>query len=114
MNSRNHIMFVGVWFYVYFAGIDLSWNMITIQLRIASETRKTSDVKIRLSIEHITRSRSCFLYTWYYSEFSFGGQCKTLTESNKLIWSSDVSTTNVQEFNIEEDSTTGLMTGYIG
>ncbi len=43
-----------------------------------------------------------------------GGQCTTLIESNKLIWSSNTVHTNHREFDVEEDSKTGLMTVYIG
>jgi hypothetical protein len=43
-----------------------------------------------------------------------GGQCKTLLESNKIIWSSDVGTIQNEGFDIEKDSTTGLMTVHIG
>jgi hypothetical protein len=43
-----------------------------------------------------------------------GGQCKTLMEGNNVIWSSDIGTMNVQEFAIEKDLTSGLMTVHIG
>jgi hypothetical protein len=43
-----------------------------------------------------------------------GGKCKTLIEGGKMIWSSDISSTNIEGFEIEKDSTTGLMTVHIG
>jgi hypothetical protein len=43
-----------------------------------------------------------------------GGECKTLIEGGKMIWSSDVSSNNLEGFQIEKDSTTGLMTVHIG
>jgi hypothetical protein len=42
-----------------------------------------------------------------------GGQCATLTEGNNLIWSSNTAIGN-QEFNVEKDSTTGLMSVHLG
>jgi hypothetical protein len=43
-----------------------------------------------------------------------GGQCATLIEGNGVIWSFDAVTTNHQEFIVEKDLATGLMTVYIG
>ena len=43
-----------------------------------------------------------------------GGQCATLLESNNVIWSSDIGTTNQQEFDIEKNEATGLMTVHVG
>ncbi len=43
-----------------------------------------------------------------------GAECQRLIESNQLVWSSDGNATNDQHFPIEEDSTTKLMTVYLG
>ncbi|CAF2815602.1 unnamed protein product [Rotaria sp. Silwood2] len=139
MNSRNHIMFgsVGAWFYSHLAGIDVSSNMITIRPRMASETKKhlmpkldcqlntlyglvhvsytrderdtiDNSILLRVTIPPNVRARVIF------ESLFIGGQCKILTEGHKIIWSSDVSKRNVEGFNIEKDSKTGLMTVYIG
>ncbi|CAF1233336.1 unnamed protein product [Rotaria sp. Silwood1] len=42
-----------------------------------------------------------------------GAQCKTLTENKKVIWSSNITAMNEQEYNVEKDSITGLMTVHI-
>jgi alpha-L-rhamnosidase len=139
MSSRNHIMFgsVGAWFYTHLAGIDLSSNMITIRPRMASEPKKhlMSKLDCQLSTlygivhvsytrdEHDTISNSILLRVTIppnaqarimFEPLFVGGQCKTLTESKNVIWSSDIGTTNVEEFEIEKDSTSGLMTVHIG
>jgi len=139
MSSRNHIMFgsVGAWFYTHLAGIDLSSNMITIRPRMASEPKKhlMSKLDCQLSTlygvvhisytrdEHDTIPNSILLRVTIppnaqarvmFEPLFVGGQCKTLMENSKIIWSSDIGTTNVQEFEVEKDSTTGLMTVHIG
>ncbi len=139
MNSRNHIMFgsVGAWFYSHLAGIDLSSNMITIRPRMASEPKKhlmsklncqlstlyglvhvsytrderdtvSNSILLRVSIPPNAQARVMF------EPLFVGGKCKTLIEGGKMIWSSDVSSTNVEGFEIEKDSTTDLMTVHIG
>jgi alpha-L-rhamnosidase len=137
--SRNHIMFgsVGAWFYSHLAGIDLSSNMITLRPRMASESKKhlMSKLDCQLSTlygvvhvsytrdEHDTVSNSILLRVTIppniqarvmFEPLFVGGQCKTLMEGTNIIWSSDMSTTNHQEFAVEKDSTTGLMTVHIG
>ncbi|CAF0993590.1 unnamed protein product [Rotaria sordida] len=139
VSSRNQAMFgsVGAWFYSHLAGIDLSSNMINIRPRMASETKKhlmskldcqlstlyglvhvsytrdkcdtvSNSILLRVTIPPNRRARVMF------EPLFVGGQCKTLIESNKIIWSSDVGTVNDQGFDIEKDSTTGLMTVYTG
>jgi alpha-L-rhamnosidase len=139
MNSRNHIMFgsVGAWFYSHLAGIDLSSNMITIRPRMASERKKhlmskldcqlstlyglvhvsytrderdtvSNSILLRVSIPPNAQARIMF------EPLFVGGECKTLIEGGKKIWSSDVRSTNIEGFEIEKDSTTGLMTVHIG
>ena len=139
MNSRNHIMFgsVGAWFYSHLAGIDLSSNMINIRPRMASESKKhlmskldcqlstlyglvhvsytrderdtvANSILIRVTIPPNTQARLMF------EPLFVGAQCKTLIESDKVIWSSDISTMHVEDFEIEKDSTTDLMTVHIG
>jgi len=139
MNSRNHIMFgsVGAWFYSHLAGIDLSSNLITIRPRMASEAKKhlmakldcqlstlygvihvsytrderdtiENSILLRVSIPPNTQARVMF------EPLFVGGQCTTLIEGNHVIWSSDSVTTNHGEFNVEKDSTTGLMTVSVG
>jgi alpha-L-rhamnosidase len=139
MNSRNHIMFgsVGAWFYSHLAGIDLSSNIITIRPRMASETKKhlmskldcqlstlygllhvsytrderdTLSNSIRLDVIIPPNARARIMFEPLF----VGGQCKTIIESNKLIWSSDVSIRHDQQFYIEKESRTGLMTVHVG
>ncbi len=139
MNSRNHIMFgsVGAWFYSHLAGIDLSSNMITIRPRMASESKKhlMSKLDCQLSTlyglvhvsytrdERDTVSNSILLKVIIppnaqarvmFEPLFVGGECKTLIEGGKMIWSSNISSINVEGFEIEKDSTTGLMTVHIG
>jgi alpha-L-rhamnosidase len=139
MNSRNHIMYgtVGAWFYTHLAGIDLSSNLITIRPRMASEAKKhlmkkldcqmstlygliqvsytrderdtvANSILLRVTIPPNTQARVMF------EPLFVGGQCITLIEDNQVIWSSDAVNTNHRQFNIEKDSTTGLMTAHIG
>jgi alpha-L-rhamnosidase len=135
MNSRNHIMYgsIGAWFYSHLAGIDLSSNIITIRPRMVSESKKhlMSKLDCQLSTlygiihvsytrdEHDTISNSILLHITIppntqgriiFEPLFVGGQCKTLIENNKVIWSSDIGST----LDIEKDSTTGLMTVHIG
>jgi hypothetical protein len=139
MDSRNQAMFgsVGGWFYSHLAGIDVSSNTITIRPRMASETKKhlMSKLDCQLStlygVVHVTYTRderdtvsnSILLRVTIppnargrvmFEPLFSGGQCKTLTESNQVIWSSEISDTIVEGFEIEKDSTTGVMTVHIG
>ncbi len=43
-----------------------------------------------------------------------GAKCKTLMEDDIIIWSSDDSRITIEEFKIEKDSQTGVMTVHIG
>jgi hypothetical protein len=43
-----------------------------------------------------------------------GGQCEKLVEGDAVIWSSDGVITNHQEFDVEKNAATGLMTVHIG
>jgi alpha-L-rhamnosidase len=139
MNSRNHIMFgsIGAWFYSHLAGIDLLSNLITIRPRMASESKKhlmskldcqlstlyglvhvsytrderdtiANSILLRVSIPPNTQARIMF------EPLFVGGQCKTLIDGSKMIWSSDISSTDVEGFKIEKDLTTGLMTVHTG
>jgi alpha-L-rhamnosidase len=139
MNSRNHHMYasVGAWFYSHLAGIDLSSDMITIRPRMVSEAKKhlmkkldcqlstlygvihvsytrderntiANSILLRVTIPPNAQARIMF------EPLFVGGQCTTLIESNKVIWSSDVATTNHREFGVEKDSATGLMTVHVG
>jgi alpha-L-rhamnosidase len=139
MNSRNHHMYaaVGAWFYSHLAGIELSPDMITVRPRMASEANKhlmkkldgqlstlyglvhvsytrderdtiANSILLRVTIPPNARARVMF------EPLFVGGQCATLIESNKVIWSSDVGTTNHQGFGIEKDPATGLMTVHVG
>jgi hypothetical protein len=124
---------IGAWFYSHLAGIDLSSNMITIRPRMVSESKKhlMSKLDCQLSTlygivhvsytrdEHDTISNSILLRITIppntqgrimFEPLFVGGQCKTLIENNKVIWSSDIDGT----LDIEKDSTTGLMTVHIG
>jgi alpha-L-rhamnosidase len=137
--SHNHIMYgsVGAWFYTHLAGIDLSSEMITIRPRMASEHKKhlmkkldcqlstlyglvhisytrderdtiANSILLRVTIPPNARARIIF------EPLFVGGQCATLIENDKVIWSSDAVATNYQEFNVEKDAATGLMTVHIG
>jgi hypothetical protein len=139
VSSRNQAMFgsVGAWFYSHLAGINLSLNMINIRPRMASETKKyltlkldcqlstlyglvhvsytrderdivSNSILLRVTIPPKVRARVMF------EPLFVGGQCKTLIESNNIIWSSDVGSIIDQGFDFEKDSITGLMTVYIG
>jgi len=139
MNARNQAMFssVGAWFYSHLAGIDPSSNVITIRPRMASEAKKhlMSKLNCQLStlygIVHVSYTRderdtvanSILLRVAIppnaqgrvmFEPLFVGGQCKTLMEGDNVIWSSDVSSTSVEGFDIEKDSTTGLMTVHVG
>jgi alpha-L-rhamnosidase len=139
MNSRNHHMFasVGAWFYSHLAGIDLSSDMITIRPRMASEAKKHLMKKLDCQLStlygvvHVTYTRderdtvanSILLRVTIppnaqarvmFEPLFVGGQCATLIESNKVIWSSDAVTTNHQGFRVEKDAETGLMTVHLG
>jgi alpha-L-rhamnosidase len=138
MDSRNHIMFgsIGAWFYSHLAGIDLSFNMITIRPRMASEAKKhlMSKLDCQLStlygLVHVSYTRderdtvanSILLRVTIppnvqarvvFEPLFVGGHCITLMEGNKIIWSSDIGTMNIEGFDIEKDSTTSLMTVHI-
>ena len=65
MNSRNHIMYgsVGAWFYSHLAGIDLTSDLIIIQPRMASESKKHLLLKVDCQIEYSIWSCSCSIYT---------------------------------------------------
>ncbi|CAF1175379.1 unnamed protein product [Rotaria sordida] len=139
MNSRNHIMYgsVGAWFYSHLAGIDVSSNMITIRPRMASETKKHLMLKLDCQLstlyglihvsytrdERDTMANSVLLHVTIppnararviFEPLFIGGRCKILIEGRKIIWSSDVNKQNIEGFEIEKDSTTGLMTVHIG
>jgi alpha-L-rhamnosidase len=139
MNSRNHIMFgsVGAWFYSHLAGIDHSSDIIIIRPRMASEPKKhlMSKLDCQLStlygIVHVSYTRdqrdtianSILLRVTIppnaqgrvmFEPLFVGGQCATIAENNQIIWSSDDVTTNYEEFYVEKDATTGLMSVYIG
>ena len=139
MNSRNHHMYaaVGAWFYSHLAGIDLTSGAITIRPRMASEAKKhlmkkldcqlstlyglvhvsytrderdtvANSILLRVTIPPNAQARVMF------EPLFPGAQCKTLLESNNMIWSSGVTLANKQEFNIEQDPTTGLMSVHLG
>ena len=139
MNSRNHHMFgsVGAWFYSHLAGIDYSSNRITIQPRMPSESKKDlmkkldcqlstlyglihisytrderdtipNSILLRVTIPSNTQARVLF------QPLFPGAQCKILIESEKIIWTSNDTMINYQEFNIEKDQRTGLMSLHIG
>ncbi len=139
MNARNQAMFtsVGAWFYSHLAGIDLSSNMITIRPRMASESKKHLMSKLDCQLSTLygivrvsyTRDERDTIYNSIllrviippntqarviFEPLFVGGQCKTLIESNKIIWSSNGNTKNIEGFVVEKDSTTGVMTAHIG
>jgi alpha-L-rhamnosidase len=139
MNSRNHIMYgsVGAWFYSHLAGIDLSPNMITIRPRMASEAKKHLMTKINCELstlyglvhvsytrdEHDTIANSIMLRVTIppnararviFEPLFVGGHCATLIEGDKIIWSTNTSSTHLQNFEVERDATTGLMTVHVG
>jgi hypothetical protein len=128
---------VGAWFYSHLAGIDLSSDLITLRPRMASESKKhlmkkldcqlstlygvvhisytrderdtnPNSILLRVTIPPNARSRVMF------EPLFPGGQCATLTEGGKVIWSSDNVTTNDQEFDIEKDPETGIMSVHTG
>jgi alpha-L-rhamnosidase len=139
MNSRNHQMYasVGAWFYSHLAGLELSSDMITIRPRMASETKKhlmskldcqlstlyglvhisytrderdtiANSILLRVTIPSNARARVMF------EPLFIGGQCQMLLEGNKVIWSSAIDSINYQEYHVEKDLKTGLMTVHIG
>jgi alpha-L-rhamnosidase len=137
--SRNHIMFgsVDTWFYTHLAGIDISSNIITIRPRMASEAKKHLMSKLHCQLstlygivqvsytrdERDTVSNSILLHVTIppntqghvmFEPLFIGAQCKTLMEDNIIIWSSDDSRITIEEFEIEKDSQTGVMTVHIG
>ena len=139
LSSRNHIMFgsVGAWFYSHLAGIELESNIITVRPRMASESKKhlMSKLDCQLStlygLVHIsytrderdTVSNSILLRVVIppnaqarvmFEPLFVGAQCKRLIEGSQVIWSSTDSTTNVDGYLVGRDSTTGLMTVYVG
>jgi alpha-L-rhamnosidase len=139
MNSRNHIMYgsVGAWFYSHLAGIDLSPNMITIRPRMASEAKKHLMTKINCELstlyglvhvsytrdEHDTVSNSILLRVTIppnararvmLEPLFAGGRCVTLIEGDKIIWSTNASSTYLQDFEIEQDAMTDIMTVHVG
>ena len=139
MNSRNHIMFgsVGALFYSHLAGIDLFSDMITIRPRMASEAKKHLMAKISCQLstlydfvhvsytrnEYDTAANSILLRVTIpsnararviFEPLFIGGRCMRLMESNKVIWSANVSPTVLQHFEIERDTATGLMMVYVG
>ncbi len=139
MNSRNHHMFasVGAWFYSHLAGIDLSSDTITVWPRMVSEAKKHLMKKLDCQLStlygvvHISYTRdecntianSILLRVTIppnaqarviFEPLFVGGQCATLIEGNKVIWSSDVATANHREFGVEKDPATGLMTVHVG
>ncbi len=139
MNSRNQAMYasVGAWFYSHLAGIDISSDVITIRPRMASEHKKhlmskldcqlstlygivhvsytrdeqdtiPNSVLLRVSIPSNARGRVMF------EPLFVDGECKTLIEDNKVIWSSDAGISNVEGFIIEKDKMTNMMIVHIG
>jgi hypothetical protein len=119
------------------AGIDISPDFITIRPRMASEHKKhlmskldcqlstlygivhisyTRDeqdnipnlILLRVSIPSNARGRVIF------EPLFANGECKTLIEDNKVIWSSDAGIAKVQGFIIEKDEMTNMMTVHIG
>ena len=136
MNARNQAMFssVGAWFYSHLAGIDLSSNMILIRPRMASESKKHLMAKLSCQLStlygivHVSYTRDTMPNSillkivipanaqarLMLEPLLVGGECKTLMESNKMIWSSNDNVTNGDGFVIEKDSTTNLMTVHLG
>lgn len=139
MNSRNHHMYatVGTWFYTHLAGIDFTSDAITIRPRMASEAKKHLMKKIDCQLStlyglvHVSYTRderdtianSILLRVTIppnaqarvmFEPLFPGAQCKTLIEGNKVLWSSDVALANNQEFEIEKDLTTDLMSVHVG
>ena len=137
MNSRNHHMYstVGAWFYSHLSGIDYSTDVIIIRPRMASEAKKhlmkklDCQVSTLYGVVHVSYTRderdtvanSILLRVTIppnakasvmFEPLFPGAQCKTLTESNKLIWSSNGATT--KGLNVEKDATTGLMSVHLG
>ncbi len=139
LSSRNHIMFgsVGAWFYSHLAGISFSSNIITIRPRMASEQKKHLMTKLHCQLstlygiiqvsytrdENETISNSILLRITVpsnaqarviFEPLFIGAQCKTLKESGKIIWLSDLDIGNVEGFKIEKDSRNDLITVYLG
>jgi alpha-L-rhamnosidase len=137
--SHNHIMYgsVGAWFYSHLAGIDLSSDFITIRPRMASEAKKHLMKKLDCQLStpyglvHISYTRderdtvansillrvtippnakACVMFEPLF----VGGQCARLIESGKVIWSLDSVSKNSEDFAIEKDAATGLMSVYVG
>ncbi|UJR06990.1 hypothetical protein I4U23_011278 [Adineta vaga] len=139
MNSRNHHMYstVGTWFYTHLAGIDFTSDAIIIRPRMASEAKKhlmkkldcqlstlyglvhvsytrderdtiANSILLRVTIPPNAQARIMF------EPLFPGAQCKTLIEGNKIIWSSGVTIANNQEFQIEKDLTTNLLSVHVG
>jgi hypothetical protein len=128
---------VGAWFYSHLAGIDLSSDFITIRPRMASESKKHLMKKLDCQLStpyglvHISYTRderdtvansillrvtippnakACVMLEPLF----VGGQCARLIESGKVIWSLDSVSKNFEDFAIEKDAATGLMSVYVG
>jgi len=139
LSSRNHHMFgsVGTWFYTHLVGIDLSSDMITIRPRMASEAKKHLMKKLDCQLStlhglvHISYTRderdtvanSILLRVTIppnaeaqvlFEPLFLNAQCTTLIEGDKAIWTSNATMMDYQEFNIERDPTTGLMSVHVG
>jgi len=132
MNSRNQAMFssVGAWFYSHLAGIDFLPDTILIRPRMTSESKKhlmpklncqlstlyglvrisytrenlPNTIQLRVTVPPNARARLMF------EPLFAGGQCQTLTESNRIIWSAN----STNEWKVEKDPTNNLMTVHLG
>jgi hypothetical protein len=74
------------------------------------DERDTVSNSIRLHITIPPNARGRVMFEPLFT----GGKCKILSESNQVIWSSEIGDTIVEGFEIEKDSTTDLMTVHIG
>ncbi|CAF1274173.1 unnamed protein product [Adineta steineri] len=139
MNSRNHIMYgsVGSWFYSHLAGIAISPSMITIRPRMASEGKKHLLAKLNCQLstlygliqisytrdERDTIANSILMHVTVppntqarvvFEPLFPNSHCQTLIEGDKVIWSANATTTHVQNFVVQREAMTGIMTVHIG
>jgi hypothetical protein len=68
----------------------------------------SNSILLRITVPSNAQARVIF------EPLFIGAQCKTLKESGKIIWLSDLDIGNVEGFKIEKDSRNDLITVYLG
>jgi len=67
-----------------------------------------NSILLRVTIPPNTRARVIF------EPLFAGSRCMTLIEGDKVIWSTNATSTHLQNIQVEQDATTSLMTVHIG